>query len=110
MSPSSASSERNFSTLAFIHSKLRNRLGPEKVGWLAYIKTNFAQAGGYGRGMTWVEEEKEADDADDVDVVDLSENVEEGDGVFGEEYDAGVEGVTEAMRKTMTMMSSYLVV
>jgi hAT family C-terminal dimerisation region len=40
MATSSASSERNFSTFGFVHSKLRNSLGPEKVKKLVYIKTN----------------------------------------------------------------------
>jgi hypothetical protein len=35
------SSERNFSTFGFIHSKMRNSVGPEKVK-LVYIKTNYA--------------------------------------------------------------------
>ena len=43
MAASSAASERNFSTFGFIHSKLRNRLGPEKVKKLVYIKTNTLQ-------------------------------------------------------------------
>ena len=43
MAASSAASERNFSTFGFIHSKLRNRLGPEKVQKLVYIKTNTLQ-------------------------------------------------------------------
>ena len=40
---SSAASERNFSTFDFIHSKLRNRLSPEKVKKLVNIKTNTLQ-------------------------------------------------------------------
>jgi hypothetical protein len=42
MAASSAASERNFSTMAFIHSKLRNRLKPETVEMLVYIKSNLA--------------------------------------------------------------------
>jgi hypothetical protein len=38
-----AASERNFSTFGFVHSKLRNCLGPEKVKKLVYIKTNAMQ-------------------------------------------------------------------
>ncbi len=41
MATSSTASERNFSTFGFIHSKLRNSLGPEKVFKLVYIKTNY---------------------------------------------------------------------
>ena len=43
MAASSAASERNFSTFGFIHSKLRNRLTPEKVKKLVYIKANTLQ-------------------------------------------------------------------
>jgi hypothetical protein len=43
MAASSAASERNFSTFGFIHSKLQNRLGPEKVKKLVYVKTNTLQ-------------------------------------------------------------------
>jgi hypothetical protein len=37
---SSASSERNFSKMGFLHSKLRNRLKQDKVEMLTYIGTN----------------------------------------------------------------------
>lgn len=40
MAPSSSSSERNFSTFGFIHSKLRNQLSDDRVEKLVYIKTN----------------------------------------------------------------------
>ena len=43
LAPSSAASERNFSTFGFIHSKLRNSLSPDKVRKLVYIKTNCRQ-------------------------------------------------------------------
>lgn len=43
MAASSAASERNFSTFGFIHSKLRDRLTPEKVMKLVYIKANTLQ-------------------------------------------------------------------
>ena len=46
MASSSAASERNFSSFGFIHTKLRNRLCPEKVAKLVYIKTNTAQING----------------------------------------------------------------
>ena len=39
---STAASERNFSTFGFIHSKLRNSLGPEKVQKLVFVKHNGA--------------------------------------------------------------------
>ncbi|OWY97613.1 Transposase [Phytophthora megakarya] len=37
---STAAAERNFSTHAFIHSKLRNRLSPDRVEKLVYIFFN----------------------------------------------------------------------
>jgi len=40
MITSSASSERNFSTMGFIHSKRRNRLSPDSVKMLTYVKCN----------------------------------------------------------------------
>jgi hypothetical protein len=43
MAASSAASDRTFSTFGFVHSKLRNRLDPEKVRKLVYIKTNTLQ-------------------------------------------------------------------
>ena len=43
MVTSSASSEREFSSMAFIHSKLRNRLGNDKVNKLIFIKNNAGQ-------------------------------------------------------------------
>ena len=46
MAASSAASERKFSSFGFIHTKLCNRLCPEKVAKLGYIKTNTAQING----------------------------------------------------------------
>jgi hypothetical protein len=40
MVASSAASERGFSTMGFVHSMMRNRLGSEKVKQLVFIKTN----------------------------------------------------------------------
>ena len=40
---SSAASERCFSTFGFVHSKLRNSLGREKVKKLVYVKINGKQ-------------------------------------------------------------------
>jgi len=42
---SSAASERNFSTMGFIHGKLRNRMSPSTVEKLVYIKCNNASFG-----------------------------------------------------------------
>jgi hypothetical protein len=41
MATSSAASERNFSAMGFIHSKLQNTLSPSSVEKLVYIKTNL---------------------------------------------------------------------
>ena len=40
MVTSSAASERGFSTMGFVHSKLRNRLAADKVQKLVFIKNN----------------------------------------------------------------------
>jgi hypothetical protein len=40
---SSTASEHNFSTMGFIHSKLRNCLGRDTVEKLVYVKTNNLQ-------------------------------------------------------------------
>ena len=42
MTTSSAASERNFSTMGFIHSKLWNSLGPKTVEKLVYIMCNVS--------------------------------------------------------------------
>ncbi|CAK9213831.1 unnamed protein product [Sphagnum troendelagicum] len=41
MATSTAASERNFSTIGFIHSKLRNCLNPRSVDKLTFIKSNL---------------------------------------------------------------------
>ena len=41
MAASSAASERNFSTVGFVHSKLRNSLAPQTVEKLVFIKSNI---------------------------------------------------------------------
>jgi hypothetical protein len=38
---SSATSERNFSDMAFVHSKLRNSLSFDRVHKLVYVRTNY---------------------------------------------------------------------
>ena len=43
MPATSASCERNFSLMGFIHSKLRNRLGPATVHKCTFIKANYEQ-------------------------------------------------------------------
>ncbi|KAI2498122.1 transposase [Fragilaria crotonensis] len=42
LATSSAASERNFSTMGFVHTKLRNSLAPKTVEKLVYIKSNHA--------------------------------------------------------------------
>jgi hypothetical protein len=46
LATSTASAERSFSNQGFIHSKLRNRLGPKKVEKLMYIRSNYSQVEG----------------------------------------------------------------
>lgn len=44
LTPSSAASERNFSSMAFLHNKVRNRLGAGKVNKLLFVRTNVIAA------------------------------------------------------------------
>ncbi len=67
MAASAAASERNFSTFGFVHSKLRNRLGAEKVKKLVYIKTNASQLEGASSGCY-------DNSDDDVELMDVHEN------------------------------------
>ncbi|CAD6256520.1 unnamed protein product [Miscanthus lutarioriparius] len=57
---SSSGCERNWSTFALVHTKLRNRLGYEKLQKLVYVRHNLKQRlkQGVGKNQT---EEKEAD-------------------------------------------------
>jgi len=57
---SSSGCERNWSTFALVHTKLRNRLGYEKLRKLVYVRHNLKQRlkQGVGKNQT---EEKEAD-------------------------------------------------
>jgi hypothetical protein len=41
MATSSAASERNFSTIGFIHSKLRNSLSAKTIEKLVFIESNM---------------------------------------------------------------------
>jgi hypothetical protein len=61
---SSAASERNFSTMGFIHSKLRNALGAEKVEKLVYIKTNYPQLPKHD-GAFWEDDAEEEESSGD---------------------------------------------
>ena len=66
MATSSAASERNFSTMGFIHSKLRNGLNPKTVEKLVYIKTNmtsFFDVPGKKQEEEFNLEEEEAEEA-----------------------------------------------
>jgi hypothetical protein len=71
MVTSSASSERNFSTTGFIHSRSRNSLKPENVLMLklVYIKTNAAQLG-YGSSTN---ENGDSDDEQEIIPIDDEE-------------------------------------
>ena len=62
MATSSAASERNFSTMAFVHTKLRNRLAPKTVEKLVYIKSNHAAF----EESVYEELEQRSSDADSV--------------------------------------------
>ena len=42
VAPSSTSAEHNFSAFGFLHSKARNKLGPERVEKLVFIKFNHS--------------------------------------------------------------------
>ena len=61
---SSAASERNFSMMGFIHSKLRNALGAEKVEKLVYIKTNYPQLPKHD-GAFWEDDAEEEESSGD---------------------------------------------
>jgi hAT family C-terminal dimerisation region len=54
----SAASERNFSTMRFVHIMLRNSLGKERVEKLVFIKTN-AQSLESKTVSDWIEDEDE---------------------------------------------------
>jgi Protein of unknown function (DUF 659)/hAT family C-terminal dimerisation region len=47
MVTSTAASERNFSTMGFVHSKLRNRLAPQRVEKLVFLKSNLTAFDNY---------------------------------------------------------------
>ena len=55
---SSASCERNFSTMGFLHTKLRNRMAVKTVEMMVYIKSNHAAFTGVKAGCY-----EESDDA-----------------------------------------------
>ena len=55
----SATSERNFSDMGFIHSKLRNCLKEEKVDKLVYIKCNAKAFGGKKGVIVDIDEDNE---------------------------------------------------
>jgi len=52
MATSSAASERNFSTMGFIHSKLRNSLSTKTVEKLVFIKSNMVRSTAVRRTTT----------------------------------------------------------
>ena len=76
LSPSSASSERNFSSEGFIHSKRRNRLGKEKVAKLNFIRTNQALFDEYSaKELVEINDQSDIDESDhsDDDVITLDD-------------------------------------
>jgi hypothetical protein len=70
MAASAAASERNFSTFGFVHSKLCNRLAPEKVKKLAYIKTNAIQMEGISQHADDMSDDDDGDELMEVDMQD----------------------------------------
>jgi hypothetical protein len=66
MVTSSAASERGFSTMSFVHSKLRNRLCCDTVKKLTYIKNNAPQLDSDGPGVDWEETDESGDDDGDA--------------------------------------------
>jgi hypothetical protein len=62
LAPASASCERSFSSQGFIHSKLRNRLGPEKVEKLLFIRWNYPQVSDSAKILQDIIEAESGDD------------------------------------------------
>jgi hAT family C-terminal dimerisation region len=59
MATSSAASERNFSTLGFIHTKARNKLNSETIEKVTYIKSNHMASQGHNPPTESTEEASE---------------------------------------------------
>ena len=91
LAPSSAASERGFSTEGFIHSILRNRLADEKVTKLMYLKFNSATLHAYTAektGNDWSDFLVDLNDTPGVVVMDDDDDDDDEDGnVNGEAKD-----------------------
>ena len=72
MVTSSAVSERNFPTMGFIHSKLRNYLKIQSVQGLVYIKTNTPQLLSDQVSWSWSDSEEGEDGIGDISIADSS--------------------------------------
>ena len=68
MAVSSTSSERNFSTFGFVHSKLRNQLAPETVKKLVFVKTNIHELDG-STATSFIGEDEEQTEDDPVEEI-----------------------------------------
>lgn len=74
---STASCERNFSLMGFIHSKIRNKLGAAKVQMITFIKNNYHQLKGVKQQL----DAAAYDDEEGVvgEVIDLADEAEDDD-------------------------------
>src|ERR1700728_4505235 len=80
----SVPSERSFSSMNILHSKLRNRLTVERVSKMLYIQVNQRTLGRVGKPVVQLEEELETtDDDDDEDLILCRYSVAEFTGVSG---------------------------
>ncbi|MEN9638153.1 MAG: hypothetical protein RLZZ262_21 [Bacteroidota bacterium] len=66
LATSTASAERSFSSQGFLHSKLRNRLGPEKTEKLMFIRSNYKQFVKTRSNSTIVQESEDIDDEESL--------------------------------------------
>ncbi|EGZ25984.1 hypothetical protein PHYSODRAFT_484496 [Phytophthora sojae] len=86
---SSASSERSWSIHGFIHTKLRNRLTPERVNKLVFVYTNIARKS----EVNHILYQLYPDAYDDSDISDESED-EEDENVASNHHRAAVTAIT----------------
>lgn len=67
MATSSAASERGFSAMGFVHSKLRNRLAADKVQKLVFIKNNAPQLmSTHQVGIDWGDTDDNEEEEEDI--------------------------------------------
>ena len=80
----SVPSERSFSSMNILHSKLRNRVTVERVSKMLYIQVNRRTLGRASKPAVQLEEELEkTDDDDDDDLILGRYSVAESTGVSG---------------------------